>query len=297
MRNLLFIVLLSVALAQSYNQKTSSELAHMSLIAYESVSTINAWNCSKCAQHPLAHVKAFSNSVGDLQGFTGYSSTLNGIVLCFRGSSNIQNWILDLSTNMVNYPGCGNCKVHNGFYAAWQLAKILVNPQIQGLRALYRDAPIYITGHSLGGAIAALSTPETKNLYGNVAALYTFGEPRVGNTEFSMYMEATIKSFRVTHYADLAVHVPPEAFGFHHESTEVWYDEAMKTYKICTVAESPNCSNSLPITSFTTNDHAMETYATLPASFLERAIAAVETFTEVARNPSLSPLYGYLTRE
>lgn len=157
---LFFAVVASINAA--YSQKLALQMAYMSSIAYEPIASINAWNCARCGKYPLQHVAAFSNAVGDLQGFTGYSSSLNGIVLSFRGSSNIQNWIINLSTTMVTYSKCANCKVHNGFLTAWGLAKSLVNQQIQSLRSLYRGAAIYVTGHSLGGALATLAAPDLK---------------------------------------------------------------------------------------------------------------------------------------
>jgi predicted lipase len=165
----------------------------MSSIAYESTASIDAWSCARCKTYPMKNVKSFSNSVGDLQGFTGFSTTLNAIVVSFRGSSNIQNWIINLSTNQVDYPKCSGCKVHNGFYTAWNnLAKPIVTTHIQNLRSLFRDAAIYVTGHSLGGAIAALSVPDIKQTFGSVAALITFGEPRVGNQAFASYYTSVI---------------------------------------------------------------------------------------------------------
>jgi predicted lipase len=189
----------------------------MSSIAYESTASINAWSCGRCGKYPLTNVKAFSIQTGDLQGFTGYSASLNAIVLSFRGSSNIQNWIINLSTNMVSYPKCSNCKVHNGFYTAWNQAKSTVNSQIQSLLSLHRGVPIYVTGHSLGGALATLSVPDIKETFGNVASLLTFGQPRVGNKEFATYFGSVIDAHRVVHYADIVPHIPPMSFGFTHQ--------------------------------------------------------------------------------
>ena len=160
--SLLLLLTLLVVSQANYEPKLAHELAYMSAIAYESISSINAWSCGYCKSYPVQHVKAFNNAGGDLQMFTGYSTTLKGIILSFRGSSNIANWITNLSTNKVDYPKCSGCKVHNGFYKAWQIAQSIVHSNIEDLRQLYRGAPIFITGHSLGGALATLAAVDVK---------------------------------------------------------------------------------------------------------------------------------------
>lgn len=124
---LLLALLLVLSIDCAYTPKVALELAYMSSIAYEPLASINSWSCSKCKTYPLLHVKGFSNAVGDLQGFVGYSANLKGIILAFRGSSNIQNWIINLDTIQTTYSKCSGCRVHNGFYTAWGLAKGLVN--------------------------------------------------------------------------------------------------------------------------------------------------------------------------
>ena len=165
----------------------------------------------------MQKVKVFTQSVGDLQGFTGYSTTINAIIVSFRGSSNIQNWIVHLSANMVSYPKCSSCKVHAGFYASWNLIKSTIMSQLQSLTALYRNAPIYLTGHSLGGALASLAGPDVKQTYKNVKGMITFGEPRVGNSHYSKYFSSVVDNQRVIHYADVVPHLPPTNMDFMHE--------------------------------------------------------------------------------
>lgn len=215
----LAILFLVLSLSSAYTPTLARELAFMSIIAYDSPANINAWNCAKCPQYPMTNVKVFSNSVGDIQGFTGYSAKTNSIILSFRGSSNIQNWIINLSITQVAYAKCSGCKVHNGFLTGYNLVKNTVISQLQALHSLYRNAKIYATGHSLGGAFAVLATPDIKEAFGSITGLYTFGQPRVGNAQFAAWFPSVTATIRVVHYADIVPHIPPAANGFAHEGT------------------------------------------------------------------------------
>lgn len=46
-----------------------------------------------------------------------YNWNSNEIIVSFRGSANIQNWITDLNFGMMKYPGSNtNAQVHSGFF-------------------------------------------------------------------------------------------------------------------------------------------------------------------------------------
>ena len=74
--------------------------------------------------------------------------------------------------------------VHSGFLAAYGLVVSNVRNTVNNLLAKYRGAKLIITGHSLGGAIAILAGADL-SMYHTVSAIYTFGQPRVGNAAFS----------------------------------------------------------------------------------------------------------------
>jgi hypothetical protein len=281
----LLLLTLLVSSLGAYSTSLALELAYMSSIAYDNVASINAWNCGRCGKYPLQNVKAFSNTTGDIQGFTGYSSTIGGIILSFRGSSNIQNWIINLSFNQIAYSRCSNCKVHNGFYTGFNTVKATVVSQIQALKALHRDAKIYITGHSLGGALAVISAPDIKDSFGTITEVLTFGQPRVGNSEFASWFGSVTSHIRVVHYGDIVPHMPPQINGYLHSGTEIWYDKAMQTYKTCQ-GDSSGCSNSLPATSLNTGDHSMDIYITLKvgSSFWQTINNFVSTFGNIEIN-------------
>lgn len=45
----------------------------------------------------------------------------------------------------------------------------------------YPNAPIVITGHSLGGALSVLAGVEVNHYIKKVDFIYNYGQPRVGN--------------------------------------------------------------------------------------------------------------------
>jgi len=64
--------------------------------------------------------------------------------------------------------------------------------------------PIYVTGHSLGGALAQIATAVLGT--DEFAACYTFGSPRVGNAYFDLWVKPP--SYRVMDYADIVPQAP-----------------------------------------------------------------------------------------
>lgn len=89
------------------------------------------------------------------------------------------------------------------------------------VRALLREnlgAKLYITGHSLGGALASLFTAlllyERDPILESVAGVFTFGQPRVGDGTFATYMQEHLctrgrrKYFRVVFRNDIVTRVP-----------------------------------------------------------------------------------------
>lgn len=272
---LLFIIL---PVHTTYSPSIALELGYFSSAAYQSPASIESWSCSYCKKYPFEDPKVFSNAVGGIQGFTGYSKGLNAIVVVFRGSSNIQNWIINIEAVRSTYSLCSGCSVHSGFYSGYNLVASAVKNSVQNLKAKYRTARLIVTGHSLGGALAILCTADLKNIFGNVDLTYTFGQPRVGNQAFASWFQSTHPNiYRLIDYADIVPHLPPSNTGFLHSNTEVWYQRGMISYQLCS-AESPSCSNSIGTTNYSTDDHSLDNYLKLHAvqSAMESFIKSLE---------------------
>lgn len=105
----------------------------------------------------LIQISAFINKTLDIQGFVGYCQSRDAIIAAFRGSVDIQNWLANVDVVQVTYPRCSNCKIHKGFYDAYKMVTNFVNTQVALLREKYGSPAIYVTGHSLGGALAVVS--------------------------------------------------------------------------------------------------------------------------------------------
>jgi len=122
-------------------------------------------------------------------------------VLAFRGTEkDIRDIKTDLKAPMIETNGS---KIHGGFYNAFNDLK----PQIENALNVIEDSgcALYITGHSLGGALALLATKFLVS--DSLGACYTFGSPRVASSEFGDNIKTPI--YRIVNAADLVPRVPP----------------------------------------------------------------------------------------
>ncbi|MEH6649521.1 MAG: lipase family protein [Motiliproteus sp.] len=124
------------------------------------------------------------------------------LVLVFRGTQpNIIDVVTDLKADLVSAPGGG--RVHHGFLEAYKK----VEPQIKAACEKHARLPLYITGHSLGGALAMLATRYIGD--DSTGATYTFGCPRAADDEFYKNIKTPI--YRIVNAADAVPRVP---FGY-----------------------------------------------------------------------------------
>ena len=268
---LLALFVAVVASEDYYSTKLAQRMIQISSITYESESSILNWNCSLCKTVSFSHPKVVQNSSNSVFGLIGYSPEYNKIIVAWRGSVDIANWILNFKTTRTSYPLCSGCSVHVGFNQGFNSVKSQVEPLVEFLMEKYPSASIYITGHSLGGALAVMSAAHLHNKYNLVEKLYPLGQPRVGNDAFAQFMTAFIpNTYRIVHYADEVCHLPQSILGFKHSGWEIWYQRGMQSYKICP-SESKDCSNQLSLLKMSSSDHSITNYLQIKveSSFLE----------------------------
>eukprot|EP00656_Telonema_subtile_P051315 TRINITY_DN686_c0_g1_i3.p1 TRINITY_DN686_c0_g1~~TRINITY_DN686_c0_g1_i3.p1 ORF type:complete len:306 (-),score=35.24 TRINITY_DN686_c0_g1_i3:31-948(-) len=230
----------------SYNASRALLFAHFSNAAYCSASALDSWSCAPCkAADPTFTAKSFEAPNYGTQAFVG--SNDGDIVVSFRGSSNLVNWIENLYVRHVDrYPKCDGCLVHSGFYTAWSSLKDGIVAEVQSLLKAQPKARVFLTGHSLGASLAVLAAAELHFSHGiAIEAVYTYGEPRVGNAAFrDFYNQGTHLSWRLTHDHDPVPHLPLQSMGFSHISTEVFYNADFSKHTVCdSSGEDPTCSD------------------------------------------------------
>lgn len=139
---------------------------------------------------------------GDTQAFLAQRDFDRIAVLAFRGTE-ATNW-KDVKTdlNARFYKAQHGVKIHTGFRDAYNQVGRQIRSAVDNLPDGYS---LYVTGHSLGGALAVVATRDLER--DSLAACYTFGSPRVGNEEFGEEIRAPI--YRIVNAADGVPRVPP----------------------------------------------------------------------------------------
>lgn len=124
-------------------------------------------------------------------------------VLAFRGTevTSIKDIKADLKAVTKQCDSGG--KIHSGFDEAFSEVHIEIQKYLDSLEG---EKPLFITGHSLGGALATIACKKLKFKQG-ISACYTYGSPRVGDEEWMENIKSPI--YRLVNSADPVTMLPP----------------------------------------------------------------------------------------
>ena len=191
-----------------FQWRTALSLALAAQLAYEPPANVQAisraWGFSDC--QPISR--------DDAQCFVATTADL--VLVCFRGTTSLGDWISNLNLATTNTTTIGT--VHSGFLGQFNDLR----QQIESIFASRPGRKVILSGHSLGGALAALGAATWTDVQ-PLLGLYTYGQPLTGQDDFAALMEVRLgdRYLRFVNNADVVPRVPP---GFRHVGRLVQFD-------------------------------------------------------------------------
>lgn len=184
-------------------------------------------NCKKC---PYL-IKSNEGSGEDCQVYTTQYN--NSLIFLFRGTESKKDIYTDLNIKRIKLP-LHNINienqplVHDGFYDQF----VTVRDNINNIILEYinnednQEKSIVFSGHSLGGALATISSLYFGVMYSDIkVTCITFGSPRVGCELFAnLFNKVVNKSLRFVNDND-PVPCLPSSLRFKHVDQCVWMNE------------------------------------------------------------------------
>lgn len=133
------------------------------------------------------------------------------VVLAFRGTELRDLHDIKADLNIRFFHNRDGSKTHEGFLHAY----LLIEREIKAVLDTLEGYRLFITGHSLGAAMALIATVRLTGY--SPEACYTYGCPRVGDKEYGDSIATPV--YRVVNAADVVTRVPwavPLVADYHH---------------------------------------------------------------------------------
>ena len=210
---------------RDYDPELGVLLVQASMLAYEKDDLINthakAWGFSK--------VECFTETAGDAdaQAFAAYDESRDTMLISFRGSESMDDFRADVDITAVDGTEYGGGRVQEGFEV--QLRALL--PKLEDFVKKHPNARLMLSGHSLGGAMAALFHGWCLKRGIHVDQTYTCGQPPVGDEGWKAGVEQLarerekpdrpVNMFRYVYGTDPVPHAPT----FSHTGQQLYIDK------------------------------------------------------------------------
>ncbi|XP_052769068.1 uncharacterized protein LOC128209186 [Mya arenaria] len=190
--------------------------------------------------------------------YTAVSHKRKLIIVSFRGTAAYKQLAEEIFRSVFSEPFKQYGYVDSYFKYAFERLYPCIKKSVQTLVTKHSNYDVFVTGHSLGGAIAslaAISLREGDLVTDDKISLYTFGMPRAGSREYAFNFDKKVrKSWRIVHYRDMVSFLPPrlgiikKRIPYHHHG-EVYYPLAEMKRNSCYVIchgneDDPNCSRA-----------------------------------------------------
>ena len=142
--------------------------------------------------------------------------TRHVIFVAIRGTAELYDWLINLNVRKIDLALNGGGRFHEGFYRAIEEC---FDPLLDELRRDDPQVPVYVTGHSLGGAMAALLHATwiacrkcgTHSHGSPTHSAYTYGMPRYADDEGVHHCRCP---YHIIKSKDIVPRVPPMWLGY-----------------------------------------------------------------------------------
>lgn len=152
----------------------------------------------------------FCNNETGAQAFLCRNTKEKFAVLAFRGTEpNLKDIKADIKANLTPVEiGNKTIEIHSGYLSQFMSVKGEIEAGLKSQKM--KGYQLFITGHSLGGALAITAT---RFLASDVmGACYTFGSPPVGTVDFDL--DITTPIYRIINHVDIVPRLPNPTMVF-----------------------------------------------------------------------------------
>lgn len=177
----------------------------------------------------LTELQAEDQDIADVIAFHNESSSAilvehaEYFALAFRGTDEVRDWIDNINTiPLAALFG----KFHRGFYTSLERIWPKIVNYYQTRRLELRqidDKPkgLFLTGHSLGGAMATIAASRLIEKDYPFTGVYTFGQPRAvtASTADTFNIRARSRFYRFQNNNDIVTRLPARMMGYSHVGT------------------------------------------------------------------------------
>lgn len=138
----------------------------------------------------------------------------NDRVIAFRGSQTYTNIEEIFSIDLMN-DGVLKGQAHRGFLTSFNKIWAKIEPLLD------TQKKVWVTGHSLGGAHAAIAAVRAARRVGpNMDGIFTFGQPRIGNAAYVSNLGT--EYFRWVNHHDPVPLLPSKWLKYRHAGRECY---------------------------------------------------------------------------
>lgn len=185
------------------------------------------WEHTRVSSDPCCEYLYFQSDNDSFTFVFGDDKT----IICFNGTDDVRDWIENFNIDKT----LNSNDLHDGFETAF--IDIYREYHKYFTRAIFYNNPIYIIGHSRGGALAKICTyylHKYLHIGKDLLNCITFGAPKVGGKKFREYIQRSdIYMTEIVNKCDPVPPLPYKIFGYRHSGNlhyvkPKWYHHILR---------------------------------------------------------------------